>query len=539
MDLARLDPFMHMDQMGEVDYGPGEPKGTPWHPHRGFETVTYIIDGTFRHQDSNGGGGLITNGDTQWMTAGAGILHIEAPPEELVVSGGLFHGFQLWVNLPARLKMTPPRYQDIRAGQVALLSSADGGALLRVIAGSFGGHAGPGITHTPISLVHATVSAGAQVRLPWRADFNSLGYVLAGQRHRRGREAAGADGAAGGVRGGDAMTFARRAPGDMDILLLGGQPIREPVAAYGPFVMNTRAELDQAFEDFQAGRLGASRGAGRAAPGPRRSLRPVRTIRGVRLGSSPRPGALGLARPAGSSARTSLRARAGQAATARRASRSRAGGTGRGSTMRVAPLVQRDELGQQLGAHAVPGAGDRVHPQGVGHGQVQSSSLVGMPAGSGRNGAVGLVAEHWPRACRLISGANTVRALRTNRTVPSGWLQAPRPVTRPAQRSTSARVCLRCPRTGQLGQPGGDARQPVQARAALAGRLRGQVAGHPGRLGQAAPVGRQRPSTPAPDRRAELPQRSLSRVSAGGLRQRQPGAVVAADQPGLGARGRC
>ena len=142
VELPRLDPFIHMDQMGEVDYGPGEPKGTPWHPHRGFETVTYIIDGTFRHQDSNGGGGLITNGDTQWMTAGGGILHIEAPPEELVVSGGLFHGFQLWVNLPARLKMTPPRYQDIRAGQVALLSSADGGALLRVIAGSFGVLAG-------------------------------------------------------------------------------------------------------------------------------------------------------------------------------------------------------------------------------------------------------------------------------------------------------------------------------------------------------------------------------------------------------------
>src|ERR1700685_2571724 len=126
VDLTRLDPFVHMDQMGEVDYAPGEPKGTPWHPHRGFETVTYIIDGTFRHQDSNGGGGLITNGDTQWMTAGGGILHIEEPPEELVVSGGLFHGFQLWVNLPARLKMTQPRYQDIRAGQVALLSAAGG-----------------------------------------------------------------------------------------------------------------------------------------------------------------------------------------------------------------------------------------------------------------------------------------------------------------------------------------------------------------------------------------------------------------------------
>jgi quercetin 2,3-dioxygenase len=114
-DLADIDPFVHMDQMGEVEYAPGEPKGTPWHPHRGFETVTYMMDGTFEHQDSNGGGGVITNGDTQWMTAGAGILHIEKPPESLVVSGGLFHGIQLWVNLPRALKWSPPRYQDIRA----------------------------------------------------------------------------------------------------------------------------------------------------------------------------------------------------------------------------------------------------------------------------------------------------------------------------------------------------------------------------------------------------------------------------------------
>ncbi len=257
VDLARLDPFIHMDQMGEVDYGPGEPKGTPWHPHRGFETVTYIIDGTFKHQDSNGGGGLITNGDTQWMTAGAGLLHIEAPPEELVVSGGLFHGFQLWVNLPATLKMTPPRYQDIRAGQVALLSSADGGALLRVIAGSVGGHDGPGVTHTPIALVHATVSAGAQVRLPWPADFNALGYVLSGQGFVGPERRPVKMGQLAVFGAGDAITFAAGPRQDMDILLLGGQPIREPVAAYGPFVMNTRAELVQAFEDYQAGRLGS------------------------------------------------------------------------------------------------------------------------------------------------------------------------------------------------------------------------------------------------------------------------------------------
>jgi redox-sensitive bicupin YhaK (pirin superfamily) len=261
VDLRHLDPFIHMDQMGEVNYAPGEPKGTPWHPHRGFETVTYIIDGVFRHQDSNGGGGLITNGDTQWMTAGGGILHIEEPPEELVASGGLFHGFQLWVNLPKRLKMTQPRYQDIRAGQVALLSSGDGGALLRVIAGEIDGHAGPGSTHTPITLVHATVAPGAEVRLPWRKDFNALAYVLAGSG------TVGADrrpvrmGQLVVFGPGEALSFGASAKSDgpsegLDILLLGGQPIREPVAAYGPFVMNTRAELVQAFEDFQAGKLG-------------------------------------------------------------------------------------------------------------------------------------------------------------------------------------------------------------------------------------------------------------------------------------------
>src|SRR5260370_30131538 len=129
---ALLDPFVHMDQMGAVHYAPGEPKGTPWHPHRGFETVTYMIDGRFQHQDSHGGGGTIEDGATQWMTAGKGILHIETPPEALVVSGGLFHGLQLWVNLPAKDKMSLPRYQHLEGGQVALLSSPDAGALLRV-----------------------------------------------------------------------------------------------------------------------------------------------------------------------------------------------------------------------------------------------------------------------------------------------------------------------------------------------------------------------------------------------------------------------
>ena len=180
IDLALLDPFIMMDQMGEVEYAPGEAKGTPWHPHRGFETVTYMIDGVFEHQDSHGGGGTITNGDTQWMTAGSGILHIETPPEWLVQSGGLFHGIQLWVNLPRDEKMVAPKYQDIRSNEVALLTSYDAGALVRVIAGQVGSQAGPGSTHTPMSLVHATIEPGARLDLPWKQDFNALVYVLNG-----------------------------------------------------------------------------------------------------------------------------------------------------------------------------------------------------------------------------------------------------------------------------------------------------------------------------------------------------------------------
>lgn len=256
-----LDPFIHMDQMGEVDWAPGEPKGTPWHPHRGFETVTYIIDGTFEHNDSHGGGGTIANGDTQWMTAGSGILHIEKPPEHLVVSGGVFHGVQLWVNLPRASKFVTPRYQDIRGRETALLSSADGGALLRVIAGDLAGNTGPGATYTPITVVHATVSPGARLELPWPSDFNSLAYVLAGNGTVGSEEQPVHKGQLARFGSGDALTVtaSRNQPAaepDLEILLLGGRPIREPVVQYGPFVMNTRDEVVQAFEDYQAGRFG-------------------------------------------------------------------------------------------------------------------------------------------------------------------------------------------------------------------------------------------------------------------------------------------
>lgn len=261
VDLSALDPFVHMDQMGEVDWEPGAAKGTSWHPHRGFETVTYMLDGVIQHEDSHGGGGVITDGDTQWMTAGSGLLHKEAPPADVVARGGIFQGVQLWVNLPARLKMSPPRYQDIRGGEVTLLTSHDGGALLRVIAGEVGGFGGPGVTHTPIALLHATVAPGAQLRLPWRADFNALVWAFsgAGTVGAEGRPFEGGQLAVLGA--GEVVTVTAGARQDshtpaLEVLVLGGLPIREPVAAYGPFVMNTRAELQQAFDDFNAGRLG-------------------------------------------------------------------------------------------------------------------------------------------------------------------------------------------------------------------------------------------------------------------------------------------
>jgi redox-sensitive bicupin YhaK (pirin superfamily) len=261
VDLSDLDPFVHMDQMGEIEYAPGEPKGTPWHPHRGFETVTYIIDGIFEHQDSNGGGGTITDGDTQWMTAGAGILHIERPPEHLVVSGGLFHGIQLWVNLPKAEKWAPPRYQDLRATEVSLLSSPDAGALVRVIAGEVAGHAGPGQTYTPMTMLHVTLAPGAALDLPWRDDFNALAYVLAGVGSAGVEKIAVSTGQLVVFGPGDAIRLEaskgqESRSAELEVLLLGGRPIREPVAWYGPFVMNTKAELMQAFEDYQAGKLG-------------------------------------------------------------------------------------------------------------------------------------------------------------------------------------------------------------------------------------------------------------------------------------------
>ena len=262
IDRRIADPFLLLDQMGEVQYAPGEAKGAPDHPHRGFETVTYMIDGEFVHRDSTGGGGIIANGSTQWMTAGAGIVHSEMPPESLIRSGGLFHGIQLWVNLPAKEKWTPARYQDIAASAVTLVRSADGGALVRIIAGAIDGHAGPGETRTPIAYAHATLAAGARLDLPWREDFNALVYVLSGFG-RVGSDGLAIESGQLAVFGPGASLRVEATPGQdsrtpaLDVLILGGRPINEPVVQYGPFVMNTREEIVQAVADYQSGRMGS------------------------------------------------------------------------------------------------------------------------------------------------------------------------------------------------------------------------------------------------------------------------------------------
>ncbi|HEV2810562.1 MAG TPA: pirin family protein [Acidimicrobiales bacterium] len=259
--LADLDPFIHLDQIGEVNYAPGDPKGTPWHPHRGFETVTYMMDGVIQHADSVGGGGVIRDGGTQWMTAGKGILHIETPPSDVVATGGWFHGLQLWVNLPSSKKWIAPRYQDVEADLVQVVTTADADAVLRIIAGRLGDFTGPGSTHSPITMVHATFAPGSRAVLPWPTDFNALVYILGGRGYVGLERRPVRTGNLTVLGSGDAFTVEAdddqdTRTGGMEVLFLGGRPLREPVALAGPFVMNTEAEVREAFDDFERGLLG-------------------------------------------------------------------------------------------------------------------------------------------------------------------------------------------------------------------------------------------------------------------------------------------
>jgi redox-sensitive bicupin YhaK (pirin superfamily) len=256
--LDMVDPFLLLDHMGPSDYAPGEAVGAPDHPHRGFETVTYMLEGAFEHKDSSGGGGYLGPGDVQWMTAGAGIVHSELPAERIRREGGRVHGLQLWVNLPRADKMSPPRYQEIEADEIPVTEPVPG-ARVKVVAGEVFGARGPVETHSPIVYLHVTLQPGAAVDVPIPDGHQAFAYAIRG-RGRFGAEATDASESQLVLFAGDEGDVHLDVPADaaqpLDALVISGVPLREPVARYGPFVMNTRAELVEAVEDYQSGAMG-------------------------------------------------------------------------------------------------------------------------------------------------------------------------------------------------------------------------------------------------------------------------------------------
>jgi quercetin 2,3-dioxygenase len=257
-DLMQFDPFLLLDHLGPVTWGPGEGIGAPDHPHRGFETVTYLLSGGFQHKDSAGHAGKLTPGDVQWMTAGSGVVHSELPSDEFMRDGGVMHGFQIWVNLPARDKMMPPHYQEIPGAKIPAAVSGDGKVAVRVIAGAAMGVSAVIETRTPIYFLHFTLQPGGHVVQDVPAGYNALVYLISGniqvgKEHQSARE-----GQMVQLGDGDTvrLAVASDATAPADFLLLAGQPLNEPVARYGPFVMNTREEIEQAFRDYQSGRMG-------------------------------------------------------------------------------------------------------------------------------------------------------------------------------------------------------------------------------------------------------------------------------------------
>ena len=255
--LDHLDPFLLLDEMGPSDLGPGEAKGAPDHPHRGFETVTYLLSGAMQHKDSQGNRGQLRPGDVQWMTAGSGVVHSEMPEPSFQAKGGRMHGFQLWVNLPARDKMTKPRYQEIPATEIPIAKSEDGKVTARVIAGEALGQGAVIETRTPIFYLDCELAPGASLEQPAPPEYNVFAYVVGGEgAFGSNRRSARAHDMVQFAADGEAVRIEAEPGSPLRVLLIGGVPLNEPVARYGPFVMNTRSELVQAFEDYQAGRLG-------------------------------------------------------------------------------------------------------------------------------------------------------------------------------------------------------------------------------------------------------------------------------------------
>ncbi len=250
-----VDPFLLLDEMGPVDYAPGEAVGAPDHPHRGFETVTYMLEGEFEHEDSAGHRGKLSAGDVQWMTAGGGIIHSEEPSKRIREQGGRVHGFQIWVNLPKELKMTRPRYQEVPGANLPTAKSADGLAHVRVLAGEALGAKAVIDTLTPVVYQDWTLQPGADVSVPLPPELRAMVYVFQGEAVLGDKGTVVKDGELAMLAPGQAVRLrGGAAPGRL--LLLAGKPLEEPVARYGPFVMNTRAELMQAVADFQSGKMG-------------------------------------------------------------------------------------------------------------------------------------------------------------------------------------------------------------------------------------------------------------------------------------------
>ncbi|HZB81035.1 MAG TPA: pirin family protein [Nitrososphaera sp.] len=259
--ISEFDPFLLLDEMGPADYGPGEAKGAPDHPHRGFETVTYMIEGKFQHKDSQGHSGKLNPGDVQWMTAGAGVIHSEMPEDEFTRYGGRMHGFQLWVNLPRRDKMIKPHYQEIPNSKIPVAKSLDGKVTAKVIAGEAMGVNAVIETRTPIMYVHFTLQPKSEIEQRIPVEYNAFAYVVGGQglfgSDNRNAAAKGQAVIFSNAGGGDTVSLKNEShDSPLEVLLIAGLPLNEPVARYGPFVMNERHEIDQAIEDYRTGRMG-------------------------------------------------------------------------------------------------------------------------------------------------------------------------------------------------------------------------------------------------------------------------------------------
>lgn len=256
--LLDVDPFLLLDHLGPVNWGPGEGIGAPDHPHRGFETVTYLLSGEMEHKDSAGHSGKLTPGDVQWMTAGSGVVHSELPSEKFMREGGTMHGFQIWVNLPSKDKMIPPRYQEISASDIPVAQDEDEKVSVRVIAGKALGVEAVIDTHTPIIYLHYTLQPGGSIEQEIPSDHNALVYVISGEAMLGINKKKLGEGQLGTMSTGDSLLLKNpdNAEQPVDLLILAGIPIGESLARHGPFVMNTDEEIRQAIDDYRTGKMG-------------------------------------------------------------------------------------------------------------------------------------------------------------------------------------------------------------------------------------------------------------------------------------------